>query len=128
MKHVVTKVHPDDNVIVALTDLKKGEKVKYDGTSFELADNIQAKHKFVTKAMQPGDPLYMYGVLVGKAQSYIPEGGLISTSNVKHAANSFAIGERKLQWPKPDVSKFQGKTFMGFHRPDGRVGTANYWL
>ncbi len=128
MKHIVTKVHPDDNVIVALKDLNQGEKVTYNGTEFTIADFVQAKHKFVTKAMQPGDALYMYGVLVGKAESYIPQGGVITTSNVKHAANSFTIGERKLAWHSPDVSKYANKTFQGFHRNDGKVGTANYWL
>jgi altronate hydrolase len=31
-------------------------------------------------------------------------------------------------WKAPDVSKFVGRTFNGYHRADGRVGTANYWL
>jgi altronate hydrolase len=70
----------------------------------------------------------MYGVLVGKAQSLIPKGGLISTTNVKHASSSFTVGDRKLTWPKPDVSKFQNRNFLGYHRADGKVGTANYWL
>ncbi|RYY90834.1 MAG: altronate dehydratase, partial [Chitinophagaceae bacterium] len=34
----------------------------------------------------------------------------------------------KFEWSAPDVSKFAGRTFNGYHRPDGRVGTANYWL
>ncbi|HVG13764.1 MAG TPA: UxaA family hydrolase, partial [Chitinophagaceae bacterium] len=50
------------------------------------------------------------------------------TSNVKHAANSFEVGERRLTWPTPDVSKFKDRTFMGYHRPDGKVGTGNFWL
>ncbi|HSQ44799.1 MAG TPA: UxaA family hydrolase, partial [Ginsengibacter sp.] len=55
-------------------------------------------------------------------------GSAITTANVKHAANSFEVGERKLNWQKPDTSKFINKTFLGFHRADGKVGTANYWL
>ncbi|MEO6636722.1 MAG: UxaA family hydrolase, partial [Ginsengibacter sp.] len=86
------------------------------------------KHKFVTQDLFPGDQLFMYGVLVGTAQGFIPRGSVITTSNVRHAANSFEVGERKLEWHMPDVSKFLNKTFMGFHRPDGKVGTANYWL
>jgi altronate hydrolase len=70
----------------------------------------------------------MYGVLVGKAQSLIPVGGLISTANVKHAANSFLTGQSHTDWHKPDISKWEGKTFNGYHREDGSVGTANYWL
>jgi len=128
MNHRVAKVHPDDNVLVALTDLQKGEKVFYNSTEYFVSDPVPAKHKFVIDDLQPGDPITMYGVLVGKAQSAIPKGGLISTSNVKHAANGFEVGERKLMWPKPDVAKFQNKTFLGYHRADGKVGTANYWL
>ena len=56
------------------------------------------------------------------------EDRLFSTSNVKHAANAFTVGERNLNWSKPDISKFENRTFMGFHRADGKVGTANYWL
>jgi altronate hydrolase len=128
MNHKITKVHPHDNVLVALSDLSVNEKVQYNGEDYTLIDRVPAKHKFVMQDMQPGDELFMYGVLVGKAETVIPKGSRITTSNVKHAANGFEVGERKLEWHKPDVSKFINKTFMGFHRPDGKVGTANYWL
>ncbi len=128
MKQKVLKVHPHDNVLVALADLQQGETVTFEGEDFLLKDKIQAKHKFATSDLQPGDEVTMYGVLVGKAQAEIPRGGLISTENLKHAASTFTIGERKTSWNIPDVSKFQSKKFYGFHRPDGSVGTANYWL
>ena len=128
MNHRVTKVHPDDNVLVALTNLEEGEKIKFDGDEYQLPNRVPAKHKFVITDLQPGDEVKMYGVLVGKAEKTIPKGGVITTSNLKHAANGFSIGERKFQWKKPDVSKFQNKTFLGYHRADGKVGTANYWL
>jgi altronate hydrolase len=128
MNHKVSKVHPDDNVLVALTNLEEGNKVHYDGEIYTIIGRVPAKHKFVTKDMQPGDELFMYGVLVGKAQTFIPRGAVITTANVKHAAKSFEIGERNLNWPRPDVSNIINKTFMGFHRHDGKVGTANYWL
>lgn len=128
MNHSVTKVHPGDNVLVALTNLQEGEKVNYNGEEYTIIGKVPAKHKFVTRDMFPGDELFMYGVLVGKAQSFIPRGSAITTANVKHAANSFEVGERKLHWQKPDISKFINKTFFGFHRADGKVGTANYWL
>lgn len=124
----ITKVHPKDNLIVALADLVPGDKVEYDGEEFEITDRVSAKHKFVTKDMQPGDELYMYGVLVGKAQEPIKKGSAIKTTNVKHAAGSYTIGERKTDWHIPNVEKYKNKTFMGFHREDGKVGTANYWL
>src|SRR5436190_1441663 len=81
----ILKVHPDDNVLVALSNLSAGESIKYNGSEIKLADNIPAKHKFVLNDLHSGDSIIMYGVLVGKAQSDIPKGGLISTANVKHA-------------------------------------------
>lgn len=128
MNHIVTKVHPEDNVLVALANLEEGETITYNGTEFKLPGRVPAKHKFVTLDLEPGDEIKMYGVLVGKAQQRIPKGGVITTFNVKHAANSFEVGDRKLHWQKPEVSRFRDKTFMGYHRPDGKVGTANYWL
>lgn len=128
MNYIVTKVHPDDNVLVALKNLEEGEEVNYDDEVYTIIGKVPAKHKFVTTDMQPGDELFMYGVLVGKAQTFIPKGAAITTSNVKHAATGFEVRQRKLDWQRPDVSKFKDKTFMGYHREDGKVGTANYWL
>src|SRR3712207_1167772 len=102
MNHRVTKVHPDDNVLVALNNLEEGETVAYDGSEYRLPARVPAKHKFVTDDLKPGDPVTMYGVLVGKAEKPIPRGGVITTANLKHAANGFAVGERKLQWQQPD--------------------------
>jgi altronate hydrolase len=128
MIHKLAKVHPEDNVLVALVNLEEGETVAYNGLSYTLPARVPAKHKFVTVDLQPGDEVKMYGVLVGKAQKAIPKGGVITTSNLKHAADGFEIRENKLTWTPPDISKFQNKTFNGFHRADGKAGTANYWL
>lgn len=128
MKNNILKVHPADNVIVALTDLKKGQEVKLDGVSYTLADDIKAKHKFTTEALQEGDEVTMYGVLVGKAKQAIPKGGVIATTNLRHAADGYQLGQRKTSWVIPNVANYKEKTFNGFHRADGSVGTANYWL
>lgn len=128
MKHKVLKVHAKDNVIVALANLKKGETISFEGEDYLLQDDINAKHKFFTKDMNAGDEIIMYGVLVGKAQNHISRGGLMTTANTKHAADPFTYKPYKYQWQAPDVSKFKNRTFNGYHRKDGRVGTANYWL
>lgn len=128
MKQSVLKVHPKDNVLVALKNLARGEIVLFDETEYVLQDQIPAKHKFFTRDVQAGDEVIMYGVLVGRAQNFIPRGGLMSTANVKHAAGSYDFRPTVYQWHAPDVSKFVNRTFNGFHRGDGRVGTANYWL
>src|SRR5262245_4485883 len=128
MKQVVLKIHPKDNVIVALKNLGKGETISFEGEKYILNDAIRAKHKFFINDMNPGDEVIMYGVLVGKVQSFIPRGGLMTTANVKHAAQLYDYRGSNFQWHAPDVSKFLNRTFNGYHRSDGRVGTANYWL
>lgn len=128
MKQRVLKVHTADNVIVALQNLQKGETLHYQGKEYVPADDISAKHKFFEHEMQPGEKVIMYGVLVGTAQQFIPAGGLMTTENVKHAADPFGYRPGNTQWTPPDISKFAGRTFNGYHRGDGRVGTANYWL
>ncbi|NVM62282.1 altronate hydrolase [Mucilaginibacter sp. SG538B] len=128
MKQNILKVHPADNVLVALTDLQANEQVTYKGETYIVKELIPAKHKFAIVEIPEGGEIIMYGVLVGKAQSLIPVGGLLSTANVKHAANSFLTGQSHTDWHRPDISKWEGKTFNGYHRGDGSVGTANYWL
>jgi altronate hydrolase len=122
------RIHKDDNVAVALSVLYKGEQANVDNVLVDLKENIAAKHKFALHDFNEDDDIIMYGVLVGKATKFIPQGGLISTQNIQHASNSFTLKERHTSWHKPDVSKYQNKTFNGFHRADGSVGTRNYWL
>ena len=127
-RHTYIQIHPRDNVLVALADLQNGTPISFNGNSLVLTDDIAAKHKFTLQQLAPGEEIFMYGVLVGKASSYIPQGGGITVNNITHASDSFALHARKTDWHWPDVSSFENKTFMGFHRADGSVGTANYWL
>ena len=128
MPELVLKVHPKDNVIVALKNLKKGQRVTYAGEEFELQDDVPAKHKFFMHDMQHGDEIIMYGVLVGKTQFFVARGGLMSVENTKHAADPFEYRPYNYEWSPPDVAKYKDRTFNGYHRGDGSVGTANYWL
>jgi altronate hydrolase len=128
VKQIAIKLHTADNVMVALVDLQAGHVVEYKGSSYTLADAIPAKHKFAITDILPLEEIIMYGVLVGRAQSHLPVGGLLSTGNVSHAASGFLTGNSHADWHKPDVSKWQNQTFNGYHRADGSVGTANYWL
>ncbi|TXK27719.1 altronate dehydratase [Pontibacter qinzhouensis] len=129
MSKKILKIHPDDNVLVALTDLEYGEVVEYNGNKIVLADNVAAKHKFAEQELAPGVEIKMYGSLVGKAVTTIPVGGLLTTQNVKHAASAFTGKTQSLtEWNAPDVSKWVDRTFMGYHRADGQIGTGNFWL
>lgn len=122
------QIHPNDNIMVALQDLSKGSTIQANGHSFLLHEHVAAKHKFSVEALETGDSIYMYGVLVGKANHFIPQGSALTIKNVRHATQDYNLGNRKANWAAPDVSRWKDKTFMGFHRPDGSVGTANYWI
>ncbi len=124
----VLRIHPGDNVLVALQNLAKGTKIFFETQEYELQDDIKAKHKFFTKDMHPGDKVIMYGVLVGRAQEFVAKGGLMTTGNTKHAAKPYAYRKTNYEWHVPDVSKFKDGVFNGYRRSDGRTGTANYWL
>lgn len=128
MSNRFLKIHPSDNVWVALSDLKAGETVSVNGAQLTLSDDIPAKHKFVERDLKPDDEIIMYGILVGKAVQPIKAGGAIGTHNIKHKASPYSGKTKSYSWTPPDVSKFKDKTFMGYHRADGQVGTANYWL
>lgn len=65
---------------------------------------------------------------MGKIQFTVSSGELMTTANTQHAAGQYAYKGFHYQWKQPDISKFKGKTFLGYKRSDGRSGTANYWL
>jgi altronate hydrolase len=128
MAKAALKLHPDDNVLIALRDLHKGESVEADGHSFSLTSDVSAKHKFVVKAMTPGDPVFMYGVLVGKATQTVPQGSALNVLNIRHDALSFREKTKDQRWNPPDISRLKERRFLGYQRADGQVGTRNYWL
>lgn len=125
----VLKVHPGDNVLVALCDLQKGASVTDGDKSLEVLETIPAKHKIAIDDIPKDGLLYMYGICVGAATKDIAAGSLVTTGNVRHATGSFAVnGERKTDWEAPDPGKWENRTFLGYHRTGGKVGTANYWV
>lgn len=124
----VLKIHPKDNVLVALQDLQQGEQIVYQAATYLLREDIPAKHKFYTQDLDKGAEVLMYGTLVGKTQYPVKTGERMSTDNLKHAAAAYAFRPYNYHWEAPDVSKFSGRTFNGYHRSNGEVGTANYWL
>ncbi|HEY1115203.1 MAG TPA: altronate dehydratase family protein [Chitinophagaceae bacterium] len=122
------KIHPDDNVMVALKDLPSGLSVKTNNLAIVLKERISAKHKFFLRDMSAGDDVIMYGTLVGKVQQDLEQGTLMTPENTKHAAGKYFFRGLPYQWNAPDLTRFTNKTFNGYKRSDGRVGTANYWL
>lgn len=128
MSTSILKIHPADNVIVALQNLSANTEVELAGNSILLLENIPAKHKFYIENLEQGSAVTMYGVLVGRVTKPVKKGELMSTDNLKHAAAPYVYRNNQYKWSAPDVQKWKDKTFMGYYRKDGSVGTANYWL
>ncbi|MCF2518184.1 UxaA family hydrolase [Dyadobacter sp. CY351] len=129
MASQLLKIHPSDNVIVALRDLPVNADVAWAGSHYSLPYGVSAKHKFVTEDIETGGAIIMYGVLVGRASQSIRKGEPITTFNLKHDSQDYSTANRQpYSYIQPDVSKWQNRTFKGYHREDGRVGTYNYWL
>jgi altronate hydrolase len=128
MKNSILRIHPADSILVALKNLQAGETVEYNGHPYTLKENIPAKHKFYMRDEPAGSEVIMYGVLVGKTARDVIAGSRVSTENLKHASGVYDYRDAKYQWSPPDVSRFRNASFQGYHRHDGRVGTANYWL
>ncbi|SHI58290.1 UxaA family hydrolase [Pseudozobellia thermophila] len=128
MQTKLIKVHAEDNVAIALVDLVQGDRVQFEGQEIIVLSDTRAKHKIALVDLAPEDEIFMYGVLVGKAVAEIKRGDALTVENVRHQSSPVEKKTASVSWTPPDVSKWKDRTFMGYHRPDGQVGTANVWL
>lgn len=127
-KSTIIKLHPTDNILVALQDIEALTKIEFKTLNLVVLERIPAKHKFFMKDLAIGSQVFMYGVLVGITTTNVKQGQLVTIHNLEHAAQPYSYKGNHYPWLKPDTSKWQDKTFRGYHRTDGSVGTANYWL
>src|SRR5277367_274240 len=124
----VLQIDPRDNVLVALESLNADEPVAFANASYTPLTAIPAKHKFAIEDLPVGSYVIMYGGVVGRVREAIPRGGLISTRNLAHDTSDFVRRDPQFHWTPPDVARWRKRTFNGYHREDGQVGTRNYWL
>lgn len=124
----VLKLDPNDNVLIALTDLPAGQPVVFRGETYIPPVDVPAKHKFAERDLAVGTDILMYGGVVGRVREAVPCAGRITTRNVQHQASDFGSRTAEYHWTPPDVSAWRDRTFLGYHRADGQVGTRNYWL
>jgi altronate hydrolase len=128
MKSAVLQLDPTDNVLVALQNLHQGERINFADQTYVLATDVQAKHKFSTEDLATNGDLIMYGVLVGKARQAIRRGEALTMRNVSHHAAPYHEKSNQYEWTPPNVDRWRQRSFLGFKRADGQVGTRNYWL
>ncbi len=128
MAESVLQIDPRDNVVVALTTLTAGSDVKCGASTLRVVETVPAKHKVALTALAPGDVIRLYGMVVGEATAPIARGGRLTQQNVRHRAEAYTATRQPVAYHLPDAAPWAGRTFMGYHRADGQVGTRNYWL
>ncbi len=109
----------DDNVAVAARPIPKGFVV----LGVEAREPIALGHKVALNEILEGEPVRKYGQIIGFATKTILAGSWVHVHNVK--ADLF---ERDYAYAteRPPVPVVEPRTFQGYLRPDGRVGTRNY--
>ena len=121
------RIHPDDNVAVALEDLRKGETLTLDTVSVTAIEHIARGHKIALRDIKEGEPVVKYGNPIGLAKADIPAGAWAHVHNVRTGLSESAdyTYDHKV-YDKPKVSP---RTFMGYRRPDGRAAVRNeLWI
>lgn len=118
-----------DNVAVVKTDTAKGLQIILpDGKFLEIKDAVPPGHRFATRPIPSGDFVCQYGQPIGTSLG-IMAGEWITHENMSNDVPVVRDMPEDLHTPAPDYFPVEERgTFMGFRRPDGRVGTRNFVL
>lgn len=121
------KIHPADNVAVAVEGLKKTASVATEGQVLILREDIPAGHKFTLCDIPAGEKVVKYGFPIGRAGEFIPAGSHVHTHNLRSDMGAGLTYEYRPEYTELAPQKPQ--TFLGFKRPDGKVGIRNeVWI
>ncbi len=123
----VIKIHPGDNVAVALADVKRGETVVVDGETVVAAEDVARGHKLALCAIAKDTPVVKYGNPIGLAKEAIAPGQWVHVHNVRTGLSESAdyVYDHKT-YPLPQVAP---RTFNGYRRADGRAAVRNeLWI
>ncbi len=115
-----------DDVAIALQALDAGEVFDVDGHSIVLRTAIPKGHKFALQAVAAGAPVRKYGFPIGIASAAIAVGDWVHSHNLATALSGTLDYRYQPEPPAQfDSSADDDKTFLGFRRGDGRIGTRN---
>lgn len=123
------QINKEDNVAVALRDLKCGESFNVNDTSVTLVNDVARGHKFALKDLKEGEDVIKYGFPIGHTLENVSQGSHIHVQNLKTnlGDNLSYIYNPKTEYP--ETRKLSKDTFMGYERPDGKVGVRNeLWI
>lgn len=114
------RLHPEDNVDIALADLLPG----VESLGVRATERIARGHKMSNRAIATGENIRRYGQIIGAAVQDIAAGAHVHVHNIAmadHAQDYAFASEARPLPPAPET-----RSFMGYRRPDGGAGTRNY--
>lgn len=116
------RLHPSDNVAIALSDVARGSAL----AEFRLGarEAVKAGHKIALQDLASGDPVFRYGQMIGFATAPVAAGAHVHTHNlgIGDHRQDYEFGADCRPLPPPE----EAREFLGYHRADGKVGTRNY--
>jgi altronate hydrolase len=116
----------DDDVAVAVRPISAGEVIAVNGTEVRAAQSIPAGHKVAVRTVPEEAPVHKYGQVIGFATQPIGAGEHVHSHNLGVRPLDLEI-RYSTKVPQVEfVPDAQRRTFQGFKREDGRVGTRNY--
>ncbi len=123
------RLHPDDDVLVALRALARGTVVDGPLGPLELRADVPAGHKIAIRGRACGEPVRRWGRPIGAATAPIWPGDHVHLHNLEAGLRGGAddlLAEAGADL-RPAAAPPPGpRTFDGYLREDGRVGTRNY--
>ena len=126
MKQVI-KIHPADNVAVALMPLSAGESIEFENETVVLKENIKQGHKFSLRNISVNENIIKYGDPIGHATQDIEMGCHVHVHNIK--TNLSDVLEYSYAPQLKDIKKDAERTFMGYLRKNGEAGIRNeIWI
>ena len=118
------KIHENDKVIVALHTLPAGTVIDLeDGTQVTSNMEIPAGHKMAIENMEPDSSVIKYGYPIGFTKEAVKCGDWVHVHNLKTGLGDLL--EYTYEPTPMEETKTEDITFMGFKRPDGKVGVRN---
>lgn len=119
----VLKLRGNDNVVIALRAIPAGSVL--DGVAEPLSVAVTPGHKIACSTIAAGQDVLRYGQIIGQAKMEINPGEHVHSHNLGMASHSLRDHEFATQ-NDPLEPFVEQRTFLGYHRADGRVGTRNY--
>lgn len=124
----ILKINDRDNVAVATVDVAKGQSLVVDENTIIAVQAIKPGHKIALRRIPSGEPVIKYGFPIGTAKIDIEASEWVHTHNVQTGLNDML---KYTYSPSGGAlpNKLSNKTFQGYRRADGKVGTRNeIWI